>query len=75
MSEMNVSVISLSSERLFNFSHFINVRNVISELSILQVMSIMLEITRIEEEFGDDLHENKLNLMELRPDIDWSNRV
>ena len=70
-----ISAIALSSARLFDFSHFINVRNVISELSILQVMSIMLEITRIEEEFGDDLHENKLNLMELRPDIDWSNRV
>ena len=70
-----ISAIALSSARLFDFSDFINVRNVISELSILQVMSIMLEITRIEEEFGDDLHENKLNLMELRPDIDWSNRV
>ena len=70
-----ISAIALSSARLFDFSHFINVRNVISELSILQVLSIMLEIKRIEEEFGDNLHESKLNLMELRPDIEWSNRV
>ena len=70
-----ISAIALSSERLFDFSHFTNVRNVISELSILQVLSIMLEIKRIEEEFGDNLHESKLNLMELRHDIEWSNRV